>query len=171
MRLMTGFHTLLNMVDRVAPFTTAQAHCDVPCGIYDPSRAQIAALTVIRMVDLMEKLESETSEKGLAYQNTLARQISEKEDHAKICKDEVVIIWGDYFKQPQIEAHPGVHALVHEILMLGSKVKQTVNRDTAVQLLDKVNEFADIFWQTKGVKTKRVVSHYAPNMEVVTPDL
>lgn len=171
MKPMNYLHPIFKIVDRYFPFTVAQAHCDVPCGIYDPSTAQIAALTVVRMIDLMEKLESETEEKNLSYHNTLSRHIAEKERHAIICKDEIRVIWGDYFKKPQLDAHPDTHKLVHEIMQLASKTKQNVNRDDALALLEKVNSFAEIFWQTKDVKTKRATCPYPPALEVVYPDL
>ena len=164
-------HPLVQKIDSVFPFRTAKAHCDVPCGIYDPAVAQISALTVVRMVDLMEKLEKETTDKGLAYQNTISRHIAEKERHAETVKAEVRIIWGDYIKAKQIEAHPNIHELVHEIMLLGSKVKQNVDREAAVKLVEKLNEFSEIFWQTKGVETKKAVCPYAPSLEMVYPAL
>ncbi len=165
------FYKLLSAVDRLQPFERASAHCDVPCGIYDPSTAQISALTVIRMIDLIKSAEAEGGEKDASYFHTLSRRVAEKERHAAQCKEEVRIIWGDYFKAPQIEAHPSIHEKVHAIMLLGSKARQTLDKDAALQLLEKVNEFAEIFWQTKGVKTKRAICPYEPKQEVVYPDL
>lgn len=67
--------------------------------------------------------------------------------------------------------HPGLHELVHKIMQLGSKCKQTVDRATAMDLLEAVNEFAAIFWETKGIATRRAKSPYAPGEEVVYPIL
>jgi len=145
---------------------TAKAHCDVPCGIYDPLVAQIAALSVIRMVDLMEGLEKSDS---LNYVNSLSRHIATKEVETEKVKHEVRIIWGDFIKAPQVEAYPEIHALVHNIMMLGSANKQHVSKPKALELLDAVNRFAEIFWEIKGVETKKIKAHYLPNQEIIVP--
>lgn len=149
-----------------------KAHCDVPCGIYDPIVAQIAALSVVRMVDLMEvgvKMKEPLGE--ALYHNNLARYIAVKEEEAIKCKDQIRIIWGDFIKGPQIADNPEIHTIVHNIMMLGGAVKQQVSRDKAMELLAEVNKFAEIFWKIKGVKTKVAKSPYAPNEDVVYPVL
>ena len=87
----------------------ALAHCDIPCKIYDPIVIQIAALTVVRIIDIIEekKLDPSKSEDSAE----LSRLTLEKENQARIVKDETRIIWGDYFKEPQIEAFPEIHSL------------------------------------------------------------
>ena len=164
-------YKLINALDNQLGFEEAKAHCDVPCGIYDPIIPQIAALTVVRMIDLMTDLEKNTADKGLAYQNTLGRHIAVKEEHAEKVKHEIRVIWGDYIKPTHIEKYPQLHALVHEIMALGSKCRQTTDRETAVKLVDKLNEFAEIFWATKNVATKRAKAPYAPALELVYPNL
>lgn len=144
----------------------ANAHCDVPCGIYDPISAQIAALSVIRMIDLMSALQKNDS---LEYINTVTRHISVKEEEAEKVKHEIRIIWGDFIKPPQIEQYPEIHTIVHNIMMLGSANRQHVSRDKAVELLEAVNKFAEIFWEIKGVETKKVKANYLPNEEIVIP--
>lgn len=143
-----------------------KAHCDVPCGIYDPSTAQIAALSVIRMVDLMLAAQNNHD---AAYHNDIARYVAVKESEAIKCKDEIRIIWGDFIKPPHIEVYPEIHTIVHNIMMLGSASKQHVSREKAMELLAEVNKFAAIFWKIKGVETKVVESPYAPNEDVVYP--
>ncbi len=166
------FHGLLDKIDQVAGFDEVDAHCDVPCKIYDPATAQIAALTVLRMIDIMAEKEGGTSDKGSSdYINTMSRAVANKESHAEDVKREVRVIWGDYFKAPQFEAFPEIHELTHSIMLIGSACKQTVNRDKAVELVEAVNRFAEIFWATKDVKTKRATCPYPPSVEVVYPDL
>lgn len=145
---------------------TVKAHCDVPCGIYDPISAQIAALSVIRMVDLMEALEKNDS---LEYINTISRHVAVKEEEAEKVKHEVRIIWGDFIKPPMIEKYPNIHSLVHNIMALGSANRQHVSRAKALELLDAVNEFAEIFWSLKEVETKKVKANYFPNEEIIVP--
>lgn len=160
-------HKLLNALDGRFHFESAQAHCDVPCGIYDPITAQIAALTTVRMLDLMASLEHE----GVARENSMARYIAVKEEHAEKAKHEIRVIWGDFIKPAHIEQYPQLHELTHKIMQLGSKVRQGTNREDAVAFVEAINEFAEIFWAIKGVKTKRAKAPYAPNLELVYPDL
>ena len=163
-------YKLLDRIDKIIGTETASAHCDVPCGIYDPITAQIAALTVVRMIDLMNDLEGKP-ERGIAYSNSMGRYIAVKEEHAEKVKQEIRVIWGDYIKAQHIEKYPNAHAVVHKIMALGSKSRQTADRDSAVQLVEAVNEFAQIFWETKGIATKRAKAPYAPALELVYPAL
>lgn len=161
-------YQLLETLDKTFHFERAQAHCDVPCGIYDPITAQIAALTVVRMMDLMAALEEGDSKGTVAYNNSMDRYIAVKEEHAEKAKNEIRVIWGDYFKK---DKHPNVDELVHKIMQLGSKARQTADRANGVALVDAINEFAEIFWQTKDIKTKKAKAPYAPALELVYPNL
>jgi nickel superoxide dismutase len=164
-------YRLFDALDKKVSFERAKAHCDIPCGIYDPITAQIAALTVVRMDDLIAELEGAHPEKGIEYQNSLSRYIAVKEEHAEKTKHEIRVIWGDYIKQPHLDAHPELGGLVHQIMQLGSKSRQTADRATAVQLVDAVNKFAEIFWDTKGISVKRATAPYKPSLEMVYPNL
>ncbi len=161
---------LLNQLDKKSAFERVSAHCDVPCGIYDPAVAQIAALTVIRNTDQLNEI-AEKSEISLNDRANFARIVATKEAHAIKVKEEINIIWGDFIKQPQLNEYPELHDLVHSIMLAGSKAKQHVDKEAALDLLDKVNRFAEIFWAVKGVATYRAVCPYAPSAEVVYPDL
>jgi len=160
-------YNLLNGLNKVRPFTKASAHCDIPCGIYDPAPAQISALTVIRMVDLIEELEGGS----IADQAKLTRFVAQKEEHALKVKEEIRIIWGDFFKEPQFEKIPNAHELVHNIMMQASKCRQNVDRGMAVELLNLVNQFAEAFWMVKGVETYTATCPYPPAEKVVYPKL
>jgi nickel superoxide dismutase len=164
-------YKFIETLDRKLGFENAKAHCDIPCGIYDPILPQIAALTVVRMIDLMAAYEKDHPEKDLTYTNSMARYIAVKEEHAEKVKQDVRVIWGDYFKAQHIEQYPELHALTHEIMALGSRCRQTVDREVALKLVDKLNRFAEIFWATKGVAVKRAKSPYAPALELVYPNL
>ena len=104
-----------------------QAHCDIPCKVYDPAVIQYSALSIVRFIDLIneEIKDSEMNSNNIAQ---LSRLISVKEQHAKEVKSEVATIWGDYFKDPQISKYPEIHALVHQIMQLASKCKQETKR-------------------------------------------
>jgi len=164
-------YKLLEALDRKIGLEQASAHCDIPCGIYDPIVAQISALTVVRMIDLISDLESKGGERNAAYVNSLSRYIAVKEEHAERAKAEIRVIWGDFIKQPQLDQSPGTHELVHKIMQLGSKSRQTIERENAVQLVEAINQFAEVFWKAKGVATKRAKYPMAPNLELVYPAL
>ncbi|PID73391.1 MAG: superoxide dismutase, Ni [Desulfobacterales bacterium] len=163
-------HALLEGLNRIRPFPEASAHCDIPCGIYDPAPAQISALTVIRMVDLIEELQGKDA-LTIADQARLIRLVNQKEEHALQIKEEIRTIWGDFFKTPQFEKVPNTHELVHNIMMQGSKCRQDVDRAMAVELLNLVNQFAEAFWLVKGVETYTAVCPYPPSEKVVYPRL
>ncbi len=148
------------------PPKTVYAHCDIPCGIYDPYRAQIAALTVLRMMDLIYELKDISDITSI---HDVARHVTTKEEHAELCKHEVRIIWGDYFKDGYIEKYPELHLLTHRIMQAGSGVKHGTDRGLGEELLGAVNRFAEIFWETKGIKTKRVKSPHKPEEEIIYP--
>ena len=165
------FYKFIQSVDKHLLFPETKAHCDVPCGIYDPAPAQIDALTVVRMMDLMTDLEQGEEKGKLEYYNTLSRYISVKEEHAEKAKHEIRVIWGDYIKDAHIEKHPELPGLVHKIMQLGSTSRQTSSREHGIAFVDAINQFAEIFWATKNIRTKKAKAPYAPGLEMIYPDL
>ncbi len=161
------FYKFVKALDEKFGFEQAKAHCDVPCGIYDPIVAQISALTVVRMMDLMAALEGE----GVAFDNSMSRYVTVKEEHAEQAKHEVRVIWGDFIGPDHVKEYPELPELVHNIMKLGSKARQTADREAGVAFVDAINQFAAIFWAIKGVKTKQAKAPYAPALEMVYPDL
>jgi nickel superoxide dismutase len=131
----------------LAPKTVAYAHCDIPCGIYDPAGAQQAARTVARMVELIGQIDPAST--AVADRNKFIRCVSVKEQHAELVKREVQVIWSDYFKPEHLAAAPDLHTKVWNILKLAGKNKQSIDAEAAAQLEAAVKEFADIFWATK----------------------
>lgn len=165
------FYKFFNSLDKLVHFNEAKAHCDIPCGIYDPHQAQLGALTVIRMIDLMKGLPADHHDGELAYHNSLSRYIAVKEEHAELVKKEVRVIYGDFIKEEHLVKYPELQPLVFKIMKLGSKVRQGVERQDALDLLAAVNRFAEIFWEIKGIPTKKAKAPYAPAEEVVYPVL
>ena len=145
------------------------AHCDIPCAVYDPYTAQFAALSIVRILDLIEEMDDNPSSK--ADLTRLARLVSQKEEHASEVKEAIRVIWGDYFKEPQIEKFPEIHDLTHSIMMTASKCKQDIDRQNGVDLLEKVNRFAEIFWSTKDVETETKKSLNPPHSDMIVPIL
>ena len=147
----------------------AQGHCDIPCKIYDPCIAQVAALSVIRLLNLSQDV---TRGKLDAHDvSRLSRLTTEKEKECQIVKSEVLIIWGDYFKEPQISKYPTIHDLTHSIMRCASACKQALDSSNGDELLALLNNFADIFWQSKGYRTELLAAPYPPSLGVVKPIL
>jgi len=166
------FHKLTQKLDQSFQIDPVDAHCDIPCGIYDPHHALIGALTVIRMVDLINDVVKTHGEESTAeFINSMARYIAVKEEHAELTKHEIRVIYGDFIKEAHVEKYPQLPGLVHKIMQLGSKARQTVNRETALDLLAAVNEFAEIFWAIKGFETKVVKSPFPVSEDMVLPIL
>ena len=143
------------------------AHCDIPCAVYDPYTAQFAALSIVRILDLIGEIDENPTSK--ADLTKLARLVSQKEEHASEVKEAIRVIWGDYFKEPQIEKFPEIHDLTHSIMMIASKCKQELSRENGLELLEKVNRFAEIFWATKDVETQAKKSLNPPNLDIISP--
>jgi nickel superoxide dismutase len=143
---------VLEALDRVSPPRTAHAHCDVPCGIYDPHQAQIAAQTVQTMVQKMQALTPPTDGDAgarLAFENSVTRMVQTKEEHAEEVKRQVLILWTDYFKPPHFERWPDLHMKVNQACKTASQCKQEVNAEATQRLRDQVDEIANIFWESK----------------------
>ena len=144
---MSNFISKINLKN-LGPIQIANAHCDIPCGIYDPRDAIQAAQTVIRMTELIEEIDfSGGPSHNLA--NSMARYVHVKEEHAKKAKDDILIIWTDYFKPEHLEKHPDLHSKVWNACKLGSYVKQNVDMDKAKEFKSALEEIGEIFLETK----------------------
>lgn len=163
----------LRLVDKVFLPETVFAHCDVPCGIYDPHHAQMAAHTVLRMTNMIDDLQASSPEPPFEERKRIISQISRltkvKEEHAELVKHEVRVIWGDYLKDEHIKKHKAIHQLVFKIMKQASVARQNVDIKAANELLGMVQMFAEIFWETKDRKVQRVKSGYPTEGEVVLP--
>ena len=143
------------------------AHCDIPCAVYDPAVAQFAALSVVRFLDLIGEMDDNLSSKeDIAH---LSRIMEQKESHAKEVKEAVATIWGDYFKEPHMEKFPEINSLTHSIMMTASKCKQSLDRENGLKLVELVNRFAEIFWTTKEVQVESKKSLNPPNLDLIIP--
>jgi len=151
---------VLDTLIKLLPTRTVYAHCDIPCGIYDPTPAQIAAHTVLRMMQFLKEAEGDI--------NKTVRIIHVKEEHAEIVKHEIEIIWGDYFKEENSKDVPDLADKVWKILKLASKCKQGTDEAVAKELLTAVQEFAEIFWKSKGLEPVRIPSSYPTEGVIVS---
>lgn len=134
-----------------APTNYAKAHCDGPCGVYDPSSTRVPAEAVLSMTKKILALQKPENDADYAkYANTLARYISIKEEQAQIAKDEALILWTDYFKPEHLEKYPDLHELFWKTAKLCSACKQEVSLEHAEELMANVKKIHETFWDSKG---------------------
>src|SRR4029077_17714850 len=147
------------------------AHCDIPCGIYDPHEAQISALTVVRMMQLIAEVPKPTvdakPEERVAFVGKMARYQLVKEQHCERVKSELRILWGDYFTADHVKAHPTLHESFWKAMKQASKARQGTDLADAQELLSEVQGIAEIFWKTKGATPRRVPSMQKAGGELV----
>lgn len=122
------------------------AHCDVPCGIYETDTMKHAAETCAKMVEKINDLgEIDSPEKH----NNFIRMVTTKERHAQLCKNQLYLLWSDYFKPEHLEAFPDLHEKVWLAAKQCSKVKQTVDGNETAKLQELVGEIATMFADSK----------------------
>src|SRR3990167_3116744 len=164
---------ILRIIDRIFLPQTVFAHCDVPCGIYDPHHAQLAAHTVLRMTNMIDELQASSAEPPFEERKRIISQIARltkvKEEHAELVKHEIRVIWGDYLKDEHIKKNKAIHQLVFEIMKQASVARQNVDIKAANELLEIDRKFAEIFWETKGRKTQNIKSGYPTEGELILP--
>jgi nickel superoxide dismutase len=124
------------------PKATAHAHCDLPCGVYDPAQARIEAESVKAIA---EKYQQNTDH------DYRTRCLIIKEQRSELVKHHLWVLWTDYFKPPHFEKYPNLNQLFNEATKLAGAAgtKGSVDPDVADQLLAKIEEINKIFWETK----------------------
>jgi nickel superoxide dismutase len=125
------------------------AHCDIPCGIYETDTMTHSAETCRRMLQKIEELKLEEGEPTLEDRNNFVRAVVNKEKHAQKVKDEVYILWSDYFKPEHLEKFPDLHDTLWQTAKQASKVKQTISMSETEKLIEMVAGVARIFAETK----------------------
>ncbi len=127
---------------------TVSAHCDGPCGVYDPASARIAAEAVLSMTKKILALDPNHRSHNTA--NSLSRFITIKEEQAQLAKTDLLVLWTDYFKPPHLAEYPDLHDTFWQAAKLCSAVKVEVNLEKAEDLMKIINKIHTIFWATKG---------------------
>ena len=124
------------------PTAIAAAHCDLPCGVYDPAQAKIEAQSVKAC---MEKYAASTDS------DFKARAVSIKEERSHLVKEHLWVLWTDYFKPNHFEAYPNLHQLFNDATKLAGATGNKGSNDVAIadNLISKIDEIAEIFWATK----------------------
>ena len=124
------------------PKAIAYAHCDLPCGVYDPAQARIEAESVKA---ICQKYQDSNDH---AFQT---RALIIKEQRSELVKHHLWVLWTDYFKPPHFEKYPQLHTLFNEATKLAGATgtKGSTDASKADELLAKIEEINKIFWETK----------------------
>lgn len=117
----------------------AYAHCDLPCGVYDPAQARIEAESVYAIMEKYSGLHDED----------LIRAIIIKEQRAELVKHHLWVLWSDYFKPEHLEIEPNLHDLFWRATKAASDTKKSVDPKVGQKLLDLIAEINDVFLKTK----------------------
>jgi nickel superoxide dismutase len=122
--------------------TEVSAHCDLPCGVYDPAQARIEAESVKAIIQKHDASDDQ------AFRT---RAVMINEQRSDLVKHHLWVLWTDYFKAPHFEKYPQLHQLFNEATKLAGAggTKGSMDVDVADQLLTKIDEIAVIFWETK----------------------
>lgn len=122
--------------------TEVSAHCDLPCGVYDPAQARIEAESVLAII----KKVADNDDPDFR-----TRAVVIKEQRSQLVKEHLWVLWTDYFKPPHFEKYPNLHTLINEATKLAgaSGTKGEFDQAQAEQLLEKIAEIDKIFWETK----------------------
>lgn len=115
------------------------AHCDLPCGVYDPAQAKVEAQSVKVVQEKMADLEGDDRIRAIAI----------KEQRAELVKYHLMVLWADYFKPEHLEKYPDLHDKFWRAIKQASECKHHSEPETGEKLLVMVNEISDIFWATK----------------------
>jgi nickel superoxide dismutase len=131
-----------DIMSLLAPKATAFAHCDLPCGVYDPAQARIEAESVKA---ICEKYQQNSDAEFRA------RAIQIKEERSDLVKHHLWVLWTDYFKPPHFEKYPQLHQLFNDATKLAGAggTKGSTDPATADALLARIEDISKIFWETK----------------------
>ena len=137
---MTLLDASIRLLDRLDAPRTIHAHCDLPCGVYDPAQARIEAQSV-----------KAAMEKYLASDDVdfKVRATPIKEERADLVKEHLWVLWTDYFKPEHLAAHPNLHELFWKATKTAGESKKTNDVAVGDRLLAEIDEIAEVFWSTK----------------------
>ncbi len=116
------------------------AHCDLPCGVYDPLQAQIEAVSVLRIMEKYSGLSDEDKTRAIVI----------KEQRAELVKHHLWVLWTDYFKPEHLDKHDDLHDLFWRATKKAGETKKTVDSKVAQELLDLIKEIDTVFKATKA---------------------
>lgn len=115
------------------------AHCDLPCGVYDPAQARIEALSVHQILEKYPSLHDEDR----------WRAVFIKEQRLELVKHHLWVLWTDYFKPEHLDEHPNLHDMFWKATKQAGVVKKSVDAAESKKLLDMIDELAEVFAATQ----------------------
>lgn len=131
---------LLAIADRVSPPAVVHAHCDLPCGVYDPAQARIEAESVKTTMEKANASDDETFK---------IRAVIIKEERCELVKHHLWVLWTDYFKPEHLERFPDLHDKFWKATKTAGEAKKSNDVAVADRLLAEIAEIADMFWESK----------------------
>ena len=131
------------------PSLTVSAHCDLPCGIYDPAQAKIEAESV-KAIQTRYQDPEKFKTKGETVDDYRARCLVIKEERANLVKEHLWVLWTDYFKPEHLEKYPKLHDLFWQATKEAGLAKKSQDPAQGQKLLDLIDEIGKIFWETKA---------------------
>ncbi len=137
---MTVLSRLIGLTDRFGAPSVAHAHCDLPCGVYDPAQARIEADSVKAIMEKFNASDDSTFK---------TRAVTIKEERAELVKHHLWVLWTDYFKPAHLETYPELHELFWKATKAAGESKKTNDVAVADDLLAQIAEIDRIFWETK----------------------
>ncbi len=143
--------TLTSIFNKL-PAKSVHAHCDGPCGVYDPASARVAAEAVLSMTKKLISLTPAGNDQAsiASYNNTFSRFVAIKEEEAQKTKKELIILWTDYFKPEHLSTYPDLHETFWKAAKLCSACKVSIDQGKAEELLGAVQKIHTMFWSSKG---------------------
>jgi nickel superoxide dismutase len=138
----------MRLSDVLRPRRVVHAHCDLPCGVYDPAQARVEAESVKAIQGKYQDAEAQKkpTETVDQFQH---RALQIKEERADLVKHHLWVLWTDYFKPEHVEKYPDLHEKFWKATKLAGDSKRSVEPDQGQQLLDAIADIDKIFWETK----------------------
>jgi nickel superoxide dismutase len=140
------FNNLINLIKNLYPAEAVHAHCDGPCGVYDPAQARVHAEAVLSMTKKLNAIDMSAP----GAHNTYIRYVAIKEEEAHATKTDLLVLWTDFFKPAHLEQFPDLHDTFWQATKLCSKCKTEVSEDAANDLMAAVEKIHNMFWAAKG---------------------
>ncbi len=137
---MTTLSRMLGLLDRIIEPAIAHAHCDLPCGVYDPAQARIEAESVKGCIEKFNGSDDDVFK---------TRAVTIKEERAELVKHHLWVLWTDYFKPDHLEKYPQLHELFWKATKAAGDTKKSTDVGVADDLLNQIAEIDKIFWETK----------------------
>ena len=123
------------------PRRVVHAHCDLPCGVYDPAQARIEAESVKAIQEKYQGSDDPVFRE---------RAVMIKEQRADLVKHHLWVLWTDYFKPEHAQKYSNLSDLFWNATKEAGLSKRSEDPAQGQKLLDQIDEIAKIFWETKS---------------------